>query len=108
VDEYGPQVWRRPHLFFDGHCPPCQWMSRLAVRLSLGTIRRVPLESAAAQRLYDRYPQARGQLVLLYRDHMYFGRPVFAALPPVVLGHWLIVIGRVLRLVPSHHRHSRP
>ena len=89
---------RRPHLFFDGHCPPCRWMSRLAVRLSLGSIRRVPLDSADARALYEAYPHARGQIVLLYRHHMSFGRPVFAALPLVVLTHWF---GTLRDLLPS-------
>ena len=108
MDKYGLQVWQRPHLFFDGHCPPCRWMSRLAVRLSLGSIMRVPLESSATQQLYDAHPQARGQIVLLYRRQMSYGRRVFATLPRIVLSHWLTVLGRVLRLAPSHGEHGRP
>lgn len=84
-----PSADRRPVIVFKAGCPPCQWMSRLAVILSVGAIRRVALEAEEAQRLYARHPQATGQIVLLYRDRMSFGRPVFAALPGVVLRHWL-------------------
>ena len=107
MHDFGEMARRRPHLFFNGHCPPCRWMSRLAVRLSLGSIRRVPLESADAQTLYEAYPQARGQIVLLYRQYMSFGRPVFAALPLVVLAHWFNVLRDLLPSVAGDQR-NRP
>jgi predicted DCC family thiol-disulfide oxidoreductase YuxK len=100
VDDLESMSWHRPHVFFDGHCPPCIWMSRVAVRLSLGAIVRVPLQSDAARRFYYRYPQARGQIVLLYRDHASFGRPVFASLPGVLVTHWLHVLADLVRLLP--------
>jgi predicted DCC family thiol-disulfide oxidoreductase YuxK len=100
VDDLESMCRHRPHVFFDGHCPPCIWMSRAAVRLSLGSIVRVPLQSDAARRFYDRYPQERGQIVLLYRDHMSFGRPVFASLPRVVVTHWLHVVADLVRFLP--------
>ena len=99
MDNLECMIWRRPHVFFDGHCPPCIWMSRAAVRLSLGSIVCVPLQSDAARRFYDRYPQARGQIVLLYQDHMSFGRPVFASLPRVVVTHWVHAVGGLSRVL---------
>jgi hypothetical protein len=59
-------------------------MSRLAVLLSLGVIRRNPIDSQAARALYERYPGHDGQLVLVDRSRVTFGRRVFAAVPRVI------------------------
>jgi hypothetical protein len=89
----------RPALFYKHDCPPCQWMSRLAVILSLGVIRRVPLDSAEAKELYRKFPEHEGQLVLIGVGRPVFGRMVFAALPRTVLVTWATDIrGIVLRL----------
>jgi hypothetical protein len=86
----------RPALFFKETCPPCQWMSKLAVALSLGTIRRVPLGSDEARDLYARYPEHDGQLVLIERHHTTFGRLVFAAVPRVIITTWVRLIQHLI------------
>ncbi len=75
----------RPTLFFKPTCEPCQWMSRLAVALSLGTIRRVAINSQEADALYRRYPGREGQLVLIEGQRVTFQRRVFAAVPRLIL-----------------------
>jgi hypothetical protein len=75
----------RPTLFYKNTCGPCGWMSRLAVVLSLGVIRRQPIDSAAAKALYARYPEHDGQLVLADGDRVTFGRRVFAEVPRVIV-----------------------
>jgi predicted DCC family thiol-disulfide oxidoreductase YuxK len=78
----------RPSLFYKATCPPCRQLSRVAVGLSLGHIRRVPLESDEARALYDRYPEHRGQLMLRHGDRVWFGLDVLKAVPGAVLRTW--------------------
>ncbi|MEM6793143.1 MAG: hypothetical protein AAF725_04140 [Acidobacteriota bacterium] len=75
----------RPTLFFKPTCPPCRWMSKLAVILSLGVIRRVPIDSQEAAALYRNYPDKEGQLMLQEGTRVTFQRRVFAAVPRVIL-----------------------
>jgi len=88
---------QRPTLFYKHTCPPCQWMSRLACLLSLGVIRRRPLDSREAEELYRRFPEHAGQLVLIDLDRVTFGRMVFAAVPGAVLHHWITASGTRMR-----------
>lgn len=83
----------RPTLTYKPTCPPCRWMSRLAGVLSLGVVRRVPVEGAEAEALYDRYPDHRGELVLRDGDDTWFQRRVFLAIPLVISRTWMRVIG---------------
>ncbi len=96
MDEFERGSAERPVIFYNGVCPPCQWMSRLAVLLSLGLIRRAPLAALDSTRLYEKFPQARGQIVLLYQRRVAYGRPVFASLPGVVLAHAWSLLRHVL------------
>ncbi|MGB7922610.1 MAG: hypothetical protein WCF57_05140 [Pyrinomonadaceae bacterium] len=90
---------RRANLFYKSTCPPCRWMSRLAVILSFGIIRRTPVSSAEAKALYQQYPEHDGQLILTYPHGVAFGRMVFAAVPLVVLkGGWDIITRSPARL----------
>lgn len=90
---------RRANLFYKSTCPPCRWMSRLAVILSFGIIRRTPVSSAEAKALYQQYPEHDGQLILTYPHGVAFGRMVFAAVPLVVLkGGWDIITRSPSRL----------
>lgn len=91
---------RRPKLFYKSTCPPCCWMSRLAVILSFGIIRRVAISSAEAKTLYRQYPEHEGELVLIHPHGVTFGRKVFAAVPLVVLtGGWAIITHTLARLI---------
>ncbi|MDP9611075.1 hypothetical protein JOF35_003352 [Streptomyces demainii] len=74
-----------PVLFYKATCPPCRSLSRLAVIVSLGVIRRVPIGSDAGRALYARYPGHEGQLILLETRRVTFGRRVFAAVPRVIV-----------------------
>jgi len=85
MDNFDHLSAERPIIFFNGACPPCRWMSRLAVRMSLGLVTRAPLSELEATSLYGRRPEARGQIVLMYAGRYVFGRPVFAALPWTML-----------------------
>jgi predicted DCC family thiol-disulfide oxidoreductase YuxK len=76
-------------LFYNGHCPPCQNLSQLVVRLSFGTIRRVPLQAAEAAEFYSRYPRYAGQILLIDGTRIAAGLRVFAALPRTVLAQWM-------------------
>jgi hypothetical protein len=91
---------RRPKLFYKSTCPPCCWMSRLAVILSFGIIRRLAISSAEAKTLYRQYPEHEGQLVLVHPHGVTFGRKVFAAVPLVVItGGWAITTHTLARLI---------
>jgi hypothetical protein len=74
-----------PALFYKESCPPCRIMSRLAVILALGLIRRIPLDSREAAELYALYPGHEGQLVLVDGSRVSFQRMVYAALPVCVV-----------------------
>lgn len=78
----------RPSLFYKQSCPPCRQLSRVAVALSLGHVRRVPLASEEAAVLYHDYPQHRGQLMLRDGDEVRFGLAVLRALPRAVVRTW--------------------
>jgi predicted DCC family thiol-disulfide oxidoreductase YuxK len=90
----------QPTLFYNGRCPSCQKLSRLAVRLSLDTIRRVPLDAAEAAQFYSRYPRYAGQILLIDGARITAGLRVFGALPRTVLSHWL-------RNIPAFRRRDR-
>ena len=78
----------RPRLLYRDTCPPCRALSWLALGLSLGTVRRVPLRSDEAAELYRRFPERRGQLVLAYGDRVAFGRWAVLGAPAMVLRAW--------------------
>jgi len=79
---------RRAALFFKRQCPPCAFVSRLAVVLSLGVIRRVPLDSAQARDFYAQYPALEGMPVLVHGARVVAGPAVFLAIPRVVAVRW--------------------
>lgn len=74
-----------PRLFYKDSCPPCRWMSKLAVVLSCGTIRRIAISSIEARALYAIYPQHAGQLLLIEGSRLTAGRLVFAAVPATIV-----------------------
>jgi hypothetical protein len=79
----------RRRLFYKPYCQPCRFLSRLAVILSLGAIRRVPLDSAEAAALHQQHPEWRGQLLMLGRDGVRIGPQVFRAVPLAVISvYW--------------------
>jgi len=66
-------------LLYRASCRRCRWLARLATAASLGGMRRVPLDSEGAQRLYERWPQTRGKLALIEADHAWTGLAVVPA-----------------------------
>ena len=79
----------RPSLFYKNTCPPCRQLSRVALVLSLGHIRRVPLDSAEAEVIYAEFPDKRGQLMLRHGARVWFGLDVLRAIPMAVVRTWL-------------------
>ncbi len=66
-------------LLFRGACRRCRFLARLSVLAACGMLRAVPLDSAAAQRLYERHPQTRGKLALIEGDRYFCGPAVVPA-----------------------------
>ena len=75
----------RRDVFYKEACPPCRLLSRLAVFLSFGAIRRVALESSEAAALHETHPEWRGQLLMLDGDAVHLGARVFGAVPLTIL-----------------------
>jgi hypothetical protein len=74
----------RFRLVYDAGCPPCRTLSRLAVALSLGTIRRVAGEMPEAAALRARHSARRGELMLTDGARAWIGPAVFAAVPRAI------------------------
>ncbi len=88
----------RATLFYKSYCPPCQWMSKLAVMLALGSIKRVPIEGDEANSIYEKYREHQGQLILVKGNRVTFGRLVFAEIPRTIIIVWWHLIRAVLRM----------
>ena len=88
----------RPSLFYKNSCPPCRQLSRVALVLSLGHIRRVPLDSSEAEVIYAQYPARRGQLMLRHGERVWFGLDVLRAIPMAVLRTWVRAVRATLSL----------
>jgi hypothetical protein len=73
VDELLSSGSERPILLYRGSCPKCRLLSRLAVIAALGVLRRIPIGSDEADRLYRRHPGTEGQLALFHGDLMATG-----------------------------------
>jgi len=82
-------------LLYRGSCARCRVLSRLAVLLTLGTLRRVPLDSDEADRLRQLYPVTRGKLALIDGRRVVHGARVVVEAP-----RWMLrgVARRVLSL----------
>lgn len=76
-----PQAGWCDLVVFDERCPPCRFLSKLVVVLSLGVIRRAALRSEHANRLRQQLPNWKGELLFFDRDRMHLGPAVFAAIP---------------------------
>jgi hypothetical protein len=81
-----------PVILYRARCPRCRFLSRLLVAISLGMLRRIPVDSAAAHEIYDRYGIERGKLALLYRQRLRTGRFI-------VLSLWLALVDSGLNRV---------
>jgi len=66
-------------LLYRASCLRCRWPARMATVASLGGMRCVPLDSEAAQQLYERLPQTRGKLALVEADRVWIGLEVVTA-----------------------------
>lgn len=69
-----------PVLLYRATCPRCRFLSRLLVGLSLGTLRRIPVDSDEARELYDLHGQERGKLAVLHRGRFTTGGRIVPAL----------------------------
>ncbi len=79
-------------LLYRASCRRCRLLSRLSVALSFGALRRVPLDSEEAQRLYESYPATRGKLALIEGARCRTGARVIPA------GLRLACVGLIRRL----------
>jgi hypothetical protein len=70
----------RPALLYRATCPKCRVLSTMIVALSCGWIRRVPIDSPEALRLFAWFGQPGGRLALLYHGGFHSGWtiPIFA------------------------------
>jgi hypothetical protein len=85
-------------LFFNDRCPPCRILSRLAVEMSLRTIRRVAVDSAEAAGFRERHPAWRGELLMTDGTvaRIWVGPAVFRAVPLAILTACRRALGRRL------------
>jgi predicted DCC family thiol-disulfide oxidoreductase YuxK len=101
-----PEAFRlhaiRPSLFYKDTCPPCRQLSRVALVLSLGHVRRVPIRSEEAEAFYASYPEQRGRLVLRHGADVWFGLDVLKAIPGAVLRTWGRALASIVR-PPGRH-----
>jgi predicted DCC family thiol-disulfide oxidoreductase YuxK len=77
----------RFRLLYNASCPPCRTLSRLAVAMSLGAIRRVALDAPETVALRARHPAWRSELLLIddVTGRAWIGPAVFAAVPRAIL-----------------------
>jgi hypothetical protein len=87
----------RPSLFYKDWCWPCRRLSWVALLLSLGHVRRVPMSSAEAAAFYAQYPHQRGRLVLIHGPQSWFGANALKAIPWVVLKTWARALAALWR-----------
>ncbi len=98
MDTVEPASERRPRLLFKSTCPPCRRISNLVVLISLGTIRRVPLDSSEARKVYALFPEHEGEPVLINEQQAIFGWQIFIALPVMIMRVWLRAALYLLRI----------
>jgi len=78
--------WRDAgRLFYRATCPRCRWLSRVALVLALGRIRRVPLGSPEAEALVREGRLPRGKLAFVGRGGTGLGWGVVPAMAAAVL-----------------------
>lgn len=90
----------RAALLYRHSCRKCRVLSAAAVLLSLGTIRRIPLDSSGAEDLYRRFPQTRGKLALVDGPRSWLGWEVF--------GGAIVTVCRRVAGVPLPTRFRQP
>jgi predicted DCC family thiol-disulfide oxidoreductase YuxK len=76
-------------LLYAGACPKCRAVSRILIALSLGTMRRVPMEREEAHAFYDARPEARGRPALVAGEELTYGWPVVLAVPRLLARVWM-------------------
>lgn len=82
-------------LLYRASCRRCRFLSRLAVALSFGAMRRIALSSDAAQQLYQQHPETRGKLALIDGEYVRCGlRVVPAGLALAARGLWQALLRR--------------
>lgn len=72
-------------VYYKEHCRPCRSLSKLAVFLSGGTLRRASLNSQEARALHRIHPEWRGQLLMIENGRISLGSEVFYRLPSLLL-----------------------
>jgi len=78
----------RAILLYAGACPKCQFLSSVIVKLSLGAIRRVPMEREEADRFYVEHREARGYPALVEGERFTYGLGVLRSVPRLILQTW--------------------
>jgi hypothetical protein len=63
-------------------------MSKLAVILSFGTIKRIPISGKEAEAIYQNFPGERNKLMLQVGHDFIFGRTVFVHVPRCIIFIW--------------------
>lgn len=96
----------RSRLFYKSTCPPCSWMSKLVVLFSLGSIKRIPLNTHQAKIIYRQHTEYEGQLMLQNGKRITFGRSVFAMVPwCIVTTWWRLLTSYILPLKINQKKH---
>lgn len=82
-------------LLYAGACPKCRFLSALLVKLSLGAMRRLPMEREEARRFYFvEHPEAKGLPALAEGDRFTYGWRVVLAVPRLILRTWWTALTR--------------
>lgn len=83
-----------PVLVYRGTCPKCRMLSRLAVLLSAGSLRRVPLDAPEAELLHSLYPDSQGRIAV-------FGHGIVAYGGKALSAAFFIMLRSIARLGPK-------
>jgi hypothetical protein len=75
----------RPWLYYRATCPRCRVISRLLTLGSLGLVRRVPMATTEAQRVYADYGQEQRRPALYYRGLFVTGWRILPAIGAAML-----------------------
>ena len=75
-------------LLYSNRCPKCRFLSAVLVRMSIGMLRRVPIEGSGSAAFYDQHPEGRGYPALIDEERITTGPAVFMAVPLFVLRAW--------------------
>ena len=84
-------------LYYSPRCGACRGLSMLAVLLAFGAIRRQSVTDPAASGLFEKYPDWRGQPLIVSGDMVWVGPDVLKAVPISIVRRIANLIGRPRR-----------